>query len=139
MYSLNNRRLFVARVLHSLNILQSIRVRVVPFSDPAVQHEREGVSKWVRAFSTGNEGLSVRVRSKYKNLQTATDAAHDVKQQKERAERQVRRTKLHEVMTEMKPVILSMLPPPKGLLQGLSKQEGIKQQKWHLQHHRNPV
>eukprot|EP00747_Dinoflagellata_sp_TGD_P171224 gnl/TRDRNA2_/TRDRNA2_204792_c0_seq1.p1 gnl/TRDRNA2_/TRDRNA2_204792_c0~~gnl/TRDRNA2_/TRDRNA2_204792_c0_seq1.p1 ORF type:complete len:303 (+),score=50.89 gnl/TRDRNA2_/TRDRNA2_204792_c0_seq1:2-910(+) len=66
---MNNRRLFVARVLEQHGILNAVEVALVPFSHPLVQHMREGKTKWERAFSTFNGGESVLVDSKYCAMQ----------------------------------------------------------------------
>mmetsp|Transcript_58088 Transcript_58088/g.189134 ORF Transcript_58088/g.189134 Transcript_58088/m.189134 type:complete len:458 (-) Transcript_58088:385-1758(-) len=121
LFSLNNRRVFVARVLQHKGLLQSMKVQAVHFEHPYVQRMRDGRSKWDRAFSTSNKGESVRVRSRYKYLQTANMA------QMKRDAKIARRTEVHQHMANMKPVILMMLPRPKGVTGGPQKA------KWHLQ------
>lgn len=66
-YSLSNRRLFVFRVLASLGKMSRIAVKIVPPSSPRVMQlavdKRLGcvASKWERALSTKNNGVSVEV------------------------------------------------------------------------------
>ena len=75
-YSLNNRRLFVARVLEAKGSLPTIHVDIVPFMHPRVQSIRDGRPKWDRAFSTRNGGLTVLVDSRYRNLQLHYESFH---------------------------------------------------------------
>jgi len=72
LFSLNNRRLYVARVLetqleHSENFF--IQVDIVEFGHPSVQRIRDGKTKWERAFSTEDGGLTVRVKSSFSGLE----------------------------------------------------------------------
>ncbi|CAE8621464.1 unnamed protein product [Polarella glacialis] len=59
LYSLSNRRLFVLRVLANHGLIKDIPVVRYDFRSSRVQHKREGQSKWERAFSTKNAGISV--------------------------------------------------------------------------------
>jgi len=77
-YSLNNRRLFVFRVLSSQGLLPTIAVRLVSMNSSIVQamdfDEMRGrfASKWERSFTTHNDGESVCVRgsrSRYQQQQ----------------------------------------------------------------------
>eukprot|EP00931_Biecheleriopsis_adriatica_P085928 TRINITY_DN60696_c0_g1_i1.p1 TRINITY_DN60696_c0_g1~~TRINITY_DN60696_c0_g1_i1.p1 ORF type:complete len:496 (-),score=87.88 TRINITY_DN60696_c0_g1_i1:218-1705(-) len=129
LFSLNNRRVFVARCLHHKGLLSTMQVKVVPFSDAYVQHERDGLSKWSRSFSTSNNGVAVSVRSKYRKYQTKQLAEAQLK----RADKQMHRAKVNSHMEAMKPVITTMLPPPKGLATGSRLDERVKKLKWHLQ------
>mmetsp|Transcript_154943 Transcript_154943/g.281776 ORF Transcript_154943/g.281776 Transcript_154943/m.281776 type:complete len:447 (+) Transcript_154943:93-1433(+) len=67
-YSLDNRRLFVFRVLASRGVQDSVAVHVVPMNADVVQRqhfdERLGrvATRWESAFTTTNDGEFVRVR-----------------------------------------------------------------------------
>eukprot|EP00438_Fugacium_kawagutii_P034420 Skav211611 [mRNA] locus=scaffold3083:124382:125065:- [translate_table: standard] len=66
LFSLRNRRLFVARVLEQLNRLCLIRVEVIPFDHPYLKRSTEtGITKWDQSLSTMSGGKFVRVHSKY--------------------------------------------------------------------------
>eukprot|EP00439_Symbiodinium_sp_Y106_P047526 s1092_g6.t1 len=71
LHSLNNRRLFVVRVLRWRKIIDHISLRVLPFSHRDVQHLRDGASKWDRSFPTKNSGRTVHVSSRYEADQVA--------------------------------------------------------------------
>merc|ERR1712032_605756 len=55
-FSLNNRRLYVARVLESTLEDFFMKVDLVEFMHPLVQRVKDGRSKWDRAFSTTGGG-----------------------------------------------------------------------------------
>lgn len=80
LYSLSNRRLYLSRVLACLGALKTVPATVFPFECERVQclkwDARLGrtASKWDRAFSTTNGGLSVLVRSRYAHIQTPSAA-----------------------------------------------------------------
>jgi len=61
LYSLSNRRLFVARVLRLHGVLAQARVTVLPFSHYSVQRQMHGISKWEQSYSTANDGERVVV------------------------------------------------------------------------------
>lgn len=70
LYSLSNRRLFVARVLAMQGAISAVRVRLERMESDLVQQQsfddrlRRQSSWWERAFSTRNEGRMVRVRGR---------------------------------------------------------------------------
>eukprot|EP00439_Symbiodinium_sp_Y106_P069701 s493_g12.t1 len=73
LFAINNRRLFVARVLEQMGCLHSIHIVVVAFDDPYLQREGDGgLTKWERSFSTTNGGKFVRVRSDFWKFQAQT-------------------------------------------------------------------
>lgn len=67
-WSLSNRRLFVHRVVASLRKISTVLVRVNSLTSALASHLRyddrfgRQASKWERAFSTSNRGVSVQVR-----------------------------------------------------------------------------
>ena len=71
LFSINNRRLFVARVLEQMGCLHLIHIVVVALDDPYLQREGDGgLTKWERSFSITNGGLFVRVRSDFREFQS---------------------------------------------------------------------
>jgi len=68
-FSLNNRRLYVARVLASQLENFFIQIDLVEFMHPKVQQVKDGRSKWDRAFSTKDGGFTVQVKSKFSGLE----------------------------------------------------------------------
>ena len=71
-YSLSNRRLYVARVLHIMGVLAEVQIDLLPFEHARVHRVKDGKTKWERVFSTRNMGVSVLVKSQYKHLLTAS-------------------------------------------------------------------
>mmetsp|Transcript_10248 Transcript_10248/g.23334 ORF Transcript_10248/g.23334 Transcript_10248/m.23334 type:complete len:297 (-) Transcript_10248:68-958(-) len=86
LYSLSNRRLFVFRVLAMHEALEHANIQLVPMSSRYVQRlaydpnlGREA-SKWDRAYTTRNQGQTVRVRgrgSRFLDMQWPRDEARD--------------------------------------------------------------
>ena len=70
-YSLSNRRLYVARVLHIMGVVAEVQIDLLPFEHARVHRVKDGKTKWERVFSTRNMGVSVLVKSQYKHLLTA--------------------------------------------------------------------
>jgi translation initiation factor 1A len=67
-YSLDNRRLYVARVLHTMGVIESIWVVLVPFDHPVhVQRVVDGQTIWQRKYTTTNRGQWVKVNGRYFN------------------------------------------------------------------------
>mmetsp|Transcript_101056 Transcript_101056/g.159797 ORF Transcript_101056/g.159797 Transcript_101056/m.159797 type:complete len:258 (+) Transcript_101056:236-1009(+) len=60
-FSLSNRRLFVARVLRNKNALKTVEVRLLDLEGARVQQKKEGNTKWERSYSTRNGGLWVEM------------------------------------------------------------------------------
>merc|ERR1712242_211238 len=82
-YSLSNRRLFVFRVPVMLNKLKTVQIKLVPMDADIIQKQKYSqklgreASWWDRAFTTRNEGRTVRVRgqgSRFSELQWPSDA-----------------------------------------------------------------
>ena len=71
-YSLSNRRLYVARVLHIMGVLAEVQIDLLPFEHARVHRVKDGKTKWERVFSTRNMGVSVLVKSQYKHLLTTS-------------------------------------------------------------------
>lgn len=82
LFSLNNRRLFVARVLRSLGTLDKVRVQEYEFTSERVQRvqrkeeEDEAEAKWLSAFSTDNIGKTVDTHSQYRGFEEPGKAVH---------------------------------------------------------------
>jgi len=76
--SLNNRRLFAARVLRNLGFLQCVKVVQYDFHSARVQRPDECAGddrpKWQRALTTQTNGESVKIDSKYSGLEKRTHA-----------------------------------------------------------------
>ena len=53
-YSLSNRRLYVARVLHIMGVLAEVQIDLLPFEHARVHRVKDGKTKWERVFSTRN-------------------------------------------------------------------------------------
>lgn len=87
-YSLSNRRLFVARVLHVLGHLFVITIQLMPMEDSSIQRIMDGKTKWERSYSTKTDGAYVRVKSAYRWLQSFDMARAQKKQ--ERGEQSMR-------------------------------------------------
>jgi translation initiation factor 1A len=64
-YSLDNRRLYVARVLQTMGVIESVWVVFVPFDDPVVQCVVDGQTIWKKKFTTSNCGQWVKVNGHY--------------------------------------------------------------------------
>lgn len=67
LYSLDNRRLFIARVLEGMGILETISVELVPFRHEVGQSLRAWAPwhSWLRKASTTNRGNEIHVESKF--------------------------------------------------------------------------
>ena len=65
-YSLSNRRLYVARVLFGMGVVTGVSVDLLPFQHPRVHRVKDSKTKRERAFSIRNDGLSVIVQSRYR-------------------------------------------------------------------------
>ena len=76
LYSLSNRRLFVFRVCAGLGLLTDVKVCLLSMDNARVRRKKwdyrlgRMASKWERAFSITNDGLTVVVRSAFSHLQT---------------------------------------------------------------------
>jgi hypothetical protein len=64
LYSLDNRRLFIARVLEGKGVLVTISVELVPFRHEVVHSPHAGLP-WLRKASTTNRGNEIHVESKF--------------------------------------------------------------------------
>ena len=74
-FSLSNRRLFVARVLEQLGKLPTMKIQILPWEHQYLQRNCQftGMTKWESAFSTTVGGKFVRVKSTYEFSQSNDD------------------------------------------------------------------
>lgn len=81
-FSLSNRRLYVARVLKSFGLMDRVRIQEYDFMSERVQRTQrtkdddEGQARWLQALSTDNMGWSVDIHSKYRGFEEPAHVAH---------------------------------------------------------------
>mmetsp|Transcript_27440 Transcript_27440/g.79115 ORF Transcript_27440/g.79115 Transcript_27440/m.79115 type:complete len:579 (-) Transcript_27440:198-1934(-) len=81
-FSLSNRRLFIARVLRTLGLLDKVQIQKYDFSSERVQRperrEEEDAdnAKWLCALSTDSMGRSVHIHSGYRGFEEPGNAVH---------------------------------------------------------------
>ena len=63
LWSLSNRRLFVARVLEHIRLVNQVGIMLYPFGHPRVKRVRDGRIKFERSYSNKNGGIQVLVKS----------------------------------------------------------------------------
>ena len=135
-YSLNNRRLFVARVLEKMEKIQLIRVILIPLDHPYLQKEEEGSTKWKRSFTTTNQGLFVSVRSEYWPLQRDNMARRPHRRLDEDQCRSLKTLKCEEFASvlALKPVILfQKAASQRDITLGANAPKIAQEAKWHLE------
>ncbi|CAJ1404773.1 unnamed protein product [Effrenium voratum] len=121
-YSINNRRLFVARVLEKLGKLNLISITLIPFDHPLLLKEQGGLSKWQRSFSTTSGGQFVRVRSDFVSQQA--DKVPDFRK---------RDTNKKGATLPLKPICLYQNESKGKAGKAQSARQTAQQAKWHLQ------
>jgi len=83
-FSLSNRRLFVARVLQTFGLIERVRVQEYDFTSERVQRtqcrddDAGGQARWLYALSTDNMGWSVDSHCKYRGFEERDRAVHSV-------------------------------------------------------------
>mmetsp|Transcript_119581 Transcript_119581/g.381563 ORF Transcript_119581/g.381563 Transcript_119581/m.381563 type:complete len:287 (+) Transcript_119581:887-1747(+) len=81
-FSLSNRRLFVARVLKTVGVLDKVRIQEYDFNSERVQRPQRKdddeveQAKWLSALSTDNMGWSVDIHSGYRGFDEPGNAVH---------------------------------------------------------------
>ena len=63
LWSLSNRRLFIARVLEHIGLVNQVGIMLYPFGQPRVKRVRDGSIKFERSYSNKNGGIQVLVKS----------------------------------------------------------------------------
>ena len=63
LWSLSNRRLFVARLLKHIGWVHQVGIMLYPIGHPRVQRVRDGRIKFERSYSNKNGGIQVLVKS----------------------------------------------------------------------------
>eukprot|EP00415_Alexandrium_ostenfeldii_P000556 UN0556 len=116
LYSLSNRRLFVWRVLTTLQAVGGIRVIIHPPGDGRIKSSKwddrwgRKASKWERAYTTYNDGVSVKVDSAYLQYHSTCNAGsktapmqkpttHDIRDKSQEGAREPQSLSLHNALS----------------------------------------
>ena len=136
-FSLSNRRLFVARVLEQLGKLPAIRIHILPWEHRYLQRNCQftGMTKWESAFSTRVGGKFVRVKSTYEFSQSNDDLTKECMRRQKTQEKPLK-TQEKPLKDAAKPLKSVCIFPTGNSLRSIKTAEGrlsMQEVQWHFE------